>query len=142
MLGKQLMYGTSIIVLTVIFHVVCLVLLVKLIQRLFGGQHSPSASGSVALLSFAVFGIIAIHTVEAWAWAAIYMAIGEFAEISQALYFSLVTATTLGYGDVTLSPQWQLLGTFESMGGLILFGASTAFLLQLMRRVFLESKEN
>ena len=60
----------------------------------------------------------------------------EFDELQPSLYFSVVTATTLGYGDVTLSERWQLLGTFEAMGGLILFGASTAFLMELMRHLF------
>lgn len=84
----------------------------------------------------AVFAIIAIHTIEVWLWAAIYLYLGEFTDFSQALYFSAVTSTTLGYGDVTLSPDWQILGTFESMGGLILFGTSTAFLIGLMEKLF------
>ena len=80
--------------------------------------------------------IIALHTIEIWLWALTFMLLGEFADLSTALYFSTVTATTLGYGDLVLSPDWQLLGSFEAMGGLILFGASTAFLLALVGRVF------
>ncbi len=64
------------------------------------------------------------------------MVLGEFDSIERALYFSIVTSTTLGYGDITLSEQWQLLSTFEAMGGLILFGATTAFLLGVMRDIF------
>ena len=77
-----------------------------------------------------------IHIVEAWGWALLYLSIGEFASLARALYFSAVTATTLGYGDTTLSEQWQLLSTIEAMGGLILFGASTAFLIAMMRHIF------
>ncbi|MEM9322914.1 MAG: ion channel [Pseudomonadota bacterium] len=44
--------------------------------------------------------------------------------MATALYFSVSTATTVGYGDIILTPAWQVLGTFESMSGLILFGAS------------------
>lgn len=83
--------------------------------------------------------IVGIHTVEAWGWAAIYYALGEFTEFERSLYFSVVTATTLGYGDITLSDRWQLLSTFEAMGGLLLFGASTAFLLGVMRHLFEET---
>jgi voltage-gated potassium channel Kch len=78
------------------------------------------------------------HTIEAWCWAALFLYLGEFSELRQALYFSVVTSTTLGYGDIILSERWQILGTFEVMGGLILFGTSTAFLLELMRRLFKE----
>ncbi len=77
-----------------------------------------------------------MHTVSAWAWAFVYLVLGEFSELTQALYFSVVTATTLGYGDLTLSEEWQLLGSFEAMGGLVLFGASTAFLLGVTRSWF------
>ncbi len=142
MLGNQIIYGTFIIVLMSVFHVAGLVMLVRLIKRVVPTLESQTAIRMIVLLSIAVFGIIALHTIEAWGWAAIYLWIGEFTEMSQALYFSVVTATTLGFGDVTLSPQWQLLSTFEAMGGLILFGASTAFLLELMRRVFKEPIAN
>ena len=50
-----------------------------------------------------------------------------------------VTATTLGYGDITLSEEWRLLGAFEAMGGLILFATSTAFLMRAVRNVMDEN---
>jgi voltage-gated potassium channel Kch len=93
----------------------------------------------VITMVFSVLVIIGVHTVEAWTWAALYLYLGEFDALQNALYFSVVTATTLGYGDITLSPDWQILGTFEAMGGLILFGVSTAFLLELMRYLFREA---
>ena len=70
---------------------------------------------------------------ESWGWATIYYILGEFSDMQQSLYFSVVTATTLGYGDLTLSDRWQLLSSFEAMGGLILFGVSVAFLFEILR---------
>ena len=52
------------------------------------------------------------------------------------MYFSVVTTTTLGYGDFTLSDRWRVLASFQAIGGLILFGASTAFLFEIIRRLF------
>ena len=78
--------------------------------------------------------LLTIHTIEAWCWAFVYLALGEFATIEDALYFSVVTSTTLGYGDVVLSDGWRLLSTFEAMGGLILFAVSAAYLLALLKR--------
>lgn len=77
--------------------------------------------------------VIAIHAIEAWAWAAVYYLLDEFTSFESALYFSVVTSTTLGYGDITLSERWRILGSFEAMGGLILFGVSTAFLFMMIR---------
>ncbi len=90
----------------------------------------------------AVLGLIAIHTTSAWAWPGVYYTLGEFTDFSRALYFSVVTSTTLGYGDITLTGRWQLLASFEAMGGLILFGASTAFLLAVTRSWFSHLSES
>ena len=137
MLSSQLLLGTVLIVTNAVFHVSCLVWLASLINRIgTSATFVRNQKGLIFLLAVAVLGLIAIHTTSAWAWAAVYLAVGEFTELSQALYFSVVTSTTLGYGDITLSERWQLLASFEAMGGLILFGASTAFLLAVTKSWF------
>lgn len=50
------------------------------------------------------------------------------------MYFSLVSFTTLGYGDVTLNPQWELLGPMEAMAGITVIGLSTAILFAVIQR--------
>ncbi|MEM9388494.1 MAG: ion channel [Pseudomonadota bacterium] len=130
MLIRPLLLGTVLIVANVVAHVAYLVWLATLLHGLTAaGSLGKGAEGLVLALAIAVLGLIAVHTVSAWVWALIYLAIGEFTELTRALYFSVVTSTTLGYGDVTLSERWRLLASFEAMGGLVLFGASTAFLL-------------
>ena len=137
MLTNQLLIGTALIIANAVFHVSCLVWLAELLNGIgTSASFSPNRKGLSLLLGIAVLGLIAIHTVSAWAWAAVYLVVGEFSELSQALYFSVVTSTTLGYGDITLSERWQLLASFEAMGGLILFGASTAFLLGVTKSWF------
>lgn len=137
MLSSQLMTGTALIVVNAVFHVSCLVWLAGLINWVgTSATFTPNRKGMILLLCIAVLGLIATHTVSAWAWAFVYMTVGEFTELSKALYFSVVTSTTLGYGDITLSEKWQLLASFQAMGGLILFGASTAFLLAVTKSWF------
>lgn len=137
MLLTQLFIGTVLITANVVVHVACLVLLAGVISRISAAIGSEKTRRHlILLLVIAVLGLIAIHTASAWAWAVVYLIVGEFNHFGQALYFSVVTSTTLGYGDITLSNQWQLLASFESMGGLILFGASTAFLLGITRQWF------
>ncbi len=127
---------------TSLFHVLGLVALARLLPR--AAQLAIFASSStlrtIGILAISILFIVGIHTIEAWSWAAVYMWVGEFDQLAKALYFSVVTSTTLGYGDVTLSESWQLLATFEAMGGLILFGASTAFMLATMRHLFEDMK--
>lgn len=136
-MGGQLIIGTLLIAVNAIFHVTCLVWLAGFLQRLTQGRDlDESRNGQILLLGVAVSGLIIIHTLSAWAWAAVYVQLGEFTELREALYFSVVTSTTLGYGDITLSDRWELLASFEAMGGLILFGASTAFLLGITKSWF------
>ncbi|MEL7448695.1 MAG: ion channel [Pseudomonadota bacterium] len=136
-MGGQLLLGTTLIVVNVIFHVSWLVWLAQALIRVGKASFFDGRRRWLILqLGLGVFGVIAVHTVAAWSWAAVYLVVGEFSTLSRALYFSVVTSTTLGYGDITLSERWQLLGSFEAMGGLVLFGASTAFLLSVMKHWF------
>ncbi len=137
MFKEQLLLGTLIITIIVVFHVVSLVGFVYLLRKL---KISQKRFGMISLVGFSVFVIIGIHTAEAWTWAVIYYLLGEFNEFERALYFSVVTSTTLGFGDITLSERWQLLSSFEAMGGLLLFGVSTAFLIALMQHLIKDSE--
>ncbi len=137
MLSSQLLLGILVVLLMTVFHVAGLVSLNTLLNRLWRlPRFSSNRMGIAYLLVMSVLVIIIIHTVEAYGWAALYYYLGEFTDPTKAVYFSIVTVTTLGYGDITLSEQWQLLASFEAMGGLILFGASTAFLIEVMRYLF------
>ena len=137
MLNSQVLIGTLIVIPTVVFHVAALISLSRLVDRMRAAPRFESkfVADSV-LMGTAVLVILLVHTFEAWVWAVVYHAAGEFADLTQAVYFSIVTATTLGYGDITLSEEWRLVASFEAMGGLILFGASTAFLIEVMRYFF------
>jgi len=146
MLGTQILLGTSIIIVCVVFHVVSLIYLAKSLKRRVNSATGRfSMASTVLLVSGATLAIIGFHSVEAWIWALVYFWSGEFESLQRALYFSIVTSTTLGYGDITLSPNRQLLSSFEAMGGLILFSISTAFFLSIMRylfELFVEQKDS
>ena len=135
MLENQILIGTSMVVVSVVFHVTALVYLVQILTQLTKSTRVAKA-GSVFFLSISVLFIVLVHTVEAWGWAVVYHALGEFTELEQSLYFSVVTSTSLGYGDITLSDHWRLLSSFEAMGGMILFGVTIAFLFEIVRPLF------
>jgi voltage-gated potassium channel Kch len=88
-----------------------------------------------ALLVVVVLGLVAIHTVEIWLYAAAYLAAGALPDFETALYFSTTSFTTIGYGDVVLDRHWRLFGAIEGANGLLLFGWSTAFLLSVIQRL-------
>ena len=61
----------------------------------------------------------------------------QLEDYESALYFSSVTYTTLGYGDIVLTDGWRLLCGLQAMNGTLLFGWSTALLFLLVQRLWL-----
>jgi len=53
-----------------------------------------------------------------WAW--LFLALGEYKDFVTALYFSLVNFTTLGYGDLVMSPERRILGALEAANGVLM----------------------
>ena len=77
---------------------------------------------------------------EAAAWAAVFAVVGAIDGFEPALYFLMVTYTTLGYGDVVLEEQWRLLGSFEAANGIIMFGWTTALIVTAVHRVYFANR--
>ena len=91
-----------------------------------------------ALVTTAVV-LLSLHIVEVIIWAVVYLqAMPQDAlwTFEQAVYFSFVTFTTLGYGDITLRPEWRLLSGIEALNGILLIGWSTAFLFAVLQRIW------
>ena len=69
-------------------------------------------------------------------WALAYLKIGAIEVMEAALYFSMVTFTTLGYGDITLNEQWRLIASIEAATGIIMFGWTIALVINTVQRMF------
>ncbi|MGB3020865.1 MAG: potassium channel family protein, partial [Methyloceanibacter sp.] len=66
----------------------------------------------------------------------LYLALGAIGSFEQAVYFSTVTFTTLGFGDIILDERWRLLSSFEAANGLLMFGWSTALVFVAVKWVY------
>jgi len=132
----QLAVGTALISVTVIVHISGLVGILKLTAG-WAPRLGPKTSfiGMMEPLLIMVVGLFLLHTLEIWIWAVFYILLGEFSDIHRALYFSTVTFSTLGYGDIVLTDRWDLVSSFEAVNGIILFGISTAFAFSFLQRV-------
>lgn len=89
----------------------------------------------------AAFGLFALHTVEIWAYAWLFVEVGALHSFDEALYFSTTTYSTVGYGDIVLPPDWRLVGAIEGANGIILLGWSTAFFVSVVNRIRLFEQE-
>ena len=78
--------------------------------------------------------ILLVTTLNVWIWATTFILVGAFNLLEPALYFSLVSFTTVGFGDIILSHEWRLLSGLTAANGFICFGWSTAYMVELVRR--------
>lgn len=132
----NLLVATVMMTWTVAVHFFGIVFLLRLLSA---HSHHVDRYAEVVrqilLLIIAVLGIVALHTIEIWSYAFVYILVGALSEFEPALYFSTVSFTTLGFGDIVLNHEWRILSAIEGANGLILFGWSTAFLISLMRKL-------
>jgi hypothetical protein len=78
--------------------------------------------------------IVLLHLFEIAAWALFYFLRGAMPDLASALYFSAVTYTTTGYGDLVLPPVWRLVGAVEALTGILMCGWSTGFFVAAVAR--------
>jgi Ion channel len=89
----------------------------------------------VAVLAVGVFFALVAHLLEIGVWAVLFMLCGEFPAFATAYDHSAVNYTTLGYGNVIMSPSWRLLGPLEAANGMLMFGVSTAIIFTVIQRL-------
>jgi voltage-gated potassium channel Kch len=69
-------------------------------------------------------------------WAIFYYVADALPSFEESLYFSTVTFTTVGYGDIVLGSEWRQLATFEAINGWIIFGWATALIMAVVQRLY------
>jgi hypothetical protein len=80
--------------------------------------------------------MVLLHLFQVVAWALLYEWHGAIGDLPSALYFSAVTYTTTGYGDIVLPPEWRLVGGVEALTGILMCGWSTGFFFAVVIRLF------
>ena len=96
---------------------------------------APLSPRGVAFTLGIVVSILALHGLEIWLFALVYLGIGASSGLEDALYFSTISYSTVGYSDVHILTEWRLLGAFESILGMVLIGWSTAFFFRMLGRM-------
>ncbi|WP_171099156.1 ion channel [Ruegeria sp. HKCCD7255] len=138
-LSQQILWGSVYLGLCFLIELVLLTWCVLVVRKLLEQwELTRPILATAGPISVALVFIILIHTLQVWIWAIVWVLGDVLPDWNTALYFSLVTFTTLGYGDIVLGEELRIFGAFASVTGLLAFGLSTAFLVALMTRVFQE----
>jgi hypothetical protein len=80
--------------------------------------------------------IVLLHLVEIAVWAQFYLWRDAMPSLAAALYFSAVTYTTTGYGDLVLPEGWRIVGGVEALTGILMCGWSTGVFFAVATRVY------
>jgi hypothetical protein len=120
---------------TVIIHgVVVHTIIMTLRRNLQRGVFGVRLWANLTFVMGATLLAFAGHLVEIALWAFALDISGAVADISAAIYSSAGSYTTSG-SDIVLPPQWKLLGPFEAVCGMLMFGLSTAFIFAVINRL-------
>ncbi|ATG35682.1 MULTISPECIES: potassium channel family protein [Phaeobacter] len=135
---QQLLLGSLYLGICLVVEAGLLVLCIHVLRKRLGvlqrGRHFVQIS---AILAVAIGLIVFAHTLQVWIWATALIFSGAIGDWNTAIYFSLATYTTLGYGDIVLGEGMRIFAAFGAVTGLFAFGISTAFLVAALREVFL-----
>jgi hypothetical protein len=88
-----------------------------------------------AIVVVAMMLVFVAHLIEMAMWAGLFLICGEFHDLGTAYCFSAGNYTTLGCGDLIMSPSWKLLGPLEAADGALMFGVSTAMIFTVIVRL-------
>jgi hypothetical protein len=144
MLGIILV-GAALVTLTVIIHAIGSSLLLRHIVRNYADEQGWQSHLAIIVLIKTVLVLVVLHAIEILIWAGSYIVllpVGELASFEKAVYFSFVTFTTLGYGDIILSEGWRILSGIEALNGILLIGWTTAMLFAVVQRIWRDLLSN
>lgn len=138
----QIVLGSILLGLCSLIQILVLISLVRFLRAHadhFNGLRTGLRWTTLLVLSFAT--VVFAHTIQVWIWAFSFVLLGALPHIHEAIYFSLVTYTTVGYGDVTVGEEFRIFGAMASVTGLLNFGLSTAFLVGLFTKMLEEGSD-
>ena len=128
--------GIVLIIITILIHSIVTKYAIHLSKRAKSSKRTRLSQISEVWIALLVLIMFFASFLEASIWAFMYFWIGAILDFETALYFSMVTFTTLGYGDVTLPDQWNLLASMEAAIGIIVFGWSTAIVMAVVQKFY------
>lgn len=132
----ELLIAFVIVAICVVIHVSGITIFGQFLTSRFQLEKLTTISRQSLVLILVFTVLISLHLVETAIWASFYYWNNLFETFETALYFSLGTYSTIGYGDVVLPGHWRLLGGIEGISGVLLCGLSGAFIFSIVYALF------
>ena len=129
----KLLFACLLVVATVSIHALGFSVLLRAMIRshaLDQAGFRPVTNIVIALTCW----LILIHLAEIAVWGLFFFWRGCLPDAESAFYFSAVTYTTVGYGDLVLPRTWRMLAPIEALTGILMCGLSTGLFFALISR--------
>ena len=133
---RELLNAFVLVSICVVLHAGGITVFARFLTRRFAPAELTTVSRQSFLLILIFAMVISLHLIETGVWALFYFWNDLFQDFETALYFSLGTYSTIGYGDVVLPQRWRLLGGIEGISGVLLCGLSGAFIFAVVNVLY------
>ena len=127
--------GFTLLAICVAIHAAGLTYVLGRLSAWLAPESRDSGKASWILIR-AAWILAALHICEILLWAGYYRLWGCVEDFATAVYFSGVSYTTIGYGDVVMPRRYWFLGPMEGLTGILMCGLSTGFFFVAVSRVF------
>jgi hypothetical protein len=135
----ELSLSTLMVSVTVVIHGAGLFILARVLrleaQEEAQAHLNPASPRALAIILAVILGLFAVHGVEIWLYAFLYLWLGAVDGLREAVYFSTITYGAIGYDDSAMAERWRLVSAIEGINGIILIGWSTAFFITVIARL-------
>lgn len=135
-LFTQIATGSGLVIVSVLLSAAIFLALELVLARGYAWLvRPPHRPKMVLVLLVSVIAALGMITVSVWLWAFAYYWLEVFVSLEASLYFSLVSFTTLGFGDIILPPEWRILSGMTAANGFLVIGMMSAVVLETLRYV-------
>ena len=133
---QPLLVGIALFALSAVVQSTAVAASVSLMEAIIRRGHAQGSFWNITfVLQLFVFLLLGAHMIQIGLWALLFVLCGQFRSFSAAFSHSAVNYTTLGYGEVVMTPRWRLLGPIEAMNGMLMAGVSAAILFAVLHRL-------
>mgnify|MGYP001293277496 CR=1 FL=1 len=129
-------FGVLIICMNVILQSTFTVHSLKYLHKFNFKNQRLSISHVLWQMALSVSLLTLLHGAQCTIWAAAFYFnpnIDNLYSFQEALYFSFITFTTVGYGDVVIDSEWKILAGLEAINGIMMVGWSTALMFSYLQ---------
>ena len=131
-----ILIGVFIICINVVLQSIITVFSLKYLHQFNSKKNRISIKTVLLQMSLSVSLLTLLHGAQCTIWAAAFYfnpEIDNLYSFKEAIYFSLITFTTVGYGDVVIDSDWKILGGLEAINGIMMVGWSTALMFSYLQ---------